>query len=285
MIHLAHPSTPWLITTSITALFAILYPLVLVEVLRRRLGAGWKYAAFGALIFFVFQVVTRIPLVALITPRVTPLLKSSLLASVIWLLVLAITAGIFEEVGRYVGYRVLMRREQKTWEKAVLYGVGHGGLESILLVGLSLIGTLISFFVLSSINLANLPVARRVPLLQQYAALAAQPGWLPLLGLWERLWTLPAHIALSVIVLQVFLRGQRRWLWWAVLAHALVDFSTVAIHLPFKGHPTAATLASEVVVFMFGVIALWVIWVLRPVGRSRDETPVIPYPLIGEQSV
>lgn len=201
MIHLAHPSTLWLITTSITALFAILYPLVLVEVLRRRLGAGWKYAAFGALIFFVFQVVTRIPLVALITPRVTPLLKSSLLASVIWLLVLAITAGMFEEIGRYVGYRVLMRREQKTWEKAVLYGVGHGGLESILLVGLSLIGTLISFFVLSSINLANLPVARRAPLLQQYAAQAAQPGWLPLLGLWERLWTLPVHIALSVIVL------------------------------------------------------------------------------------
>jgi uncharacterized membrane protein YhfC len=31
-----------------------------------------------------------------------------------WLVVLALSAGVFEEVGRYVGYRLFMRGEGKT---------------------------------------------------------------------------------------------------------------------------------------------------------------------------
>src|SRR5689334_5926286 len=41
----------------------------------------------------------------------------------------AVTAGLFEEVGRYVGYRFFMRREPKTWSKAVMFGLGHEGLD------------------------------------------------------------------------------------------------------------------------------------------------------------
>lgn len=283
MIHLAQPGIGWYVAASITALFAIFYPIVLAITLSKRLRVDAHYAGFGALIFFLFQIITRIPLVQVVGGALAPQLKSSQLVLMLWLVTLALTAGLFEEIGRYAGYRWLMRREQKTWEKAVMYGVGHGGLESILLVGLSLVGTIAISIVFLFVPLTILPAAQRAPLMQQYAALAAAPGWYPLLGLWERLWTLPVHIGLSVVVLQVFQRGRLRWLWWAVLAHAVVDFSVVAVQLPLSGHPLGVALVPEALVAVFGAIALWVIRALRPARRSEDSSPVIPYSLTGEQ--
>lgn len=283
MTHLAQPGIGWYVAASVTALFAIFYPIVLAMVLSKRLRVDAHYAGYGALIFFLFQVISRIPLVQVVGGALAPMLKSSQLAALLWLVALALTAGLFEEVGRYVGYRWLMRREQKTWEKAVLYGVGHGGLESILLVGLSLLGTILIGLALTAVPLTILPAAQRAPLIQQYAALAAVPGWYPLLGLWERLWTLPVHIGLSVVVLQVFQRGRLRWLWWAVVAHAVVDFSVVAVQLPLSGHPLLVALVPEALVAVFGAIALWVVRALRPAGRSLDEAPVLPYSLTGER--
>ena len=122
MIHLAQPCVVWFITASVAALFAIFYPIVLATTLSKRLQVDAHYAGFGALIFFLFQVISRIPLVQVVGGVLAPQLKTSRLVAMLWLVMLAFTAGLFEEVGCYVGYRWLMRREQKTWEKAVMYG-------------------------------------------------------------------------------------------------------------------------------------------------------------------
>jgi uncharacterized membrane protein YhfC len=115
-------------------LFEIALPLVLAIVARRRLGVGWRYFGYGALIFFLFQMISRVPLVQVLQTLLAPQLRESFALRAAWVTVLALTAGLFEEVGRYVGYRWLMRREEKTWSKAVMYGLGHGGLESMVLI-------------------------------------------------------------------------------------------------------------------------------------------------------
>lgn len=259
----------WLASTVVTLLFVILYPLALAIFVNRRLHVGWRYFGFGALVFFVFQVITRVPLVTALGVVLAPQLKASLPFRYTWLLILVVTAGIFEEVGRYVGYRVLMRRDEKTWRKAIMYGVGHGGLESMLLIGGSLLLTLINVLTISAIGLNGLPASSRATVIRQFATLNAEPGWLPLLGAWERLWTIPVHIALSVIVLQVFRRRNLGWLWLAILAHALVD--GVAVFIPqFLGSSVGVTLLVEGIIAVFGLIALWVIWALR--DRPQDDT-------------
>jgi len=43
-----------------------------------------------------------------------------------------------------------MHREAKTWSKGVMYGIGHGGLESMLLIGGLALATLINMQVLAS---------------------------------------------------------------------------------------------------------------------------------------
>src|SRR5512135_27806 len=91
-----------------------------------------------------------------------------------WLVILALTAGIFEEVGRYLGYRIFMRREEKTWNKGVMYGLGHGGLESAVLIGGLLLLSVINLAVYSSTNLNTLSQAKHAQIVQQVNDLNAQ---------------------------------------------------------------------------------------------------------------
>jgi uncharacterized membrane protein YhfC len=175
--------------------------------------------------------------------------------------ILALTAALFEEVGRYIGYRWLMGREEKTWSKAVMYGLGHGGLESMLLVaGLTLIGLINLLLLLSMVG--SLPADQRALVEQQLAAVRGQPDWLPLVGAWERLWSIAFQVAMSVVVLQVFRRGMV-WLGLAILAHALLDFLAVGLPLLLGLQGTPALLLPEVIVTVAGLASLWVIWALR----------------------
>ncbi|MBE3560794.1 MAG: YhfC family intramembrane metalloprotease [Ktedonobacteraceae bacterium] len=257
-----HVETVWLVSLAIAAVFCIVYPFVLAIIAGRRLQVSWRYFGWGALIFFVFQMITRVPLVLVLQNALAKQLAASPTLRLTWLVILAVTAGLFEEFGRYVAYRWLMRHEEKTWSKAVMYGIGHGGLESILLVGGLRVLTLLNIVVLTTMNLNTLPPAQHEAVVQQFAAINAQPGWFPLLGAWERLWLLPVQIGLSVIVVQVFRRGNIGWLWLAILAHAVVDFTTVEVGQVLR--PGISTsLIQEGIVLVFGLLALWVIWVLR----------------------
>jgi uncharacterized membrane protein YhfC len=280
-------SSGWLAASFTAILFELLYPLALGIVARRRLGVGWRYFGYGALIFALFQLVTRVPIVQVLQTQLAPQLQASRPLLFAWLAALSISAGVFEEVGRYVGYRWLMRRDEKTWSKAVMYGLGHGGLESMLLVaGLALLG-LVNLVVLSTLDLATLPVSetQRAQIEAQLAAVQALPDWTPLVGAWERLWTVPFHVMLSVLVVQGFRRANAgriayapAWLLLAIAVHALVNFVVLAppVALGLNGLP--ALLLPEAVVTVAGLAALWVVWRLR----EPALTPRPPLPQMGE---
>jgi uncharacterized membrane protein YhfC len=159
----------------------------------------------------------------------------------------------------------LLRREPKTWSKAVMFGLGQGGLESIVVVGGQIVLTAINTIMLSTIDVSTLPAAQRQGVLQLFAAINAEPFWLPLLAAWERLWTITLHVALAVMVVQVFRRQQIRWLLLAILFHALVDFLAGALPQAF-GHSLTITLLVEGIVCVFGLISVWIIWRLREPG-------------------
>jgi uncharacterized membrane protein YhfC len=267
----------WLVSAEIATLFVVVYPVVLAIIARRRLKVGWRYAGYGALIFFLFQMISRVPLVTWLQNLLAPALNASATLRFAWIVALALSAGLVEEIGRYVAYRWLMRREEKTWRKAIMYGIGHGGLESMLLVGGLLLLTLINVITITS-RLSTNPnafSASQLALIKhQLAAINAMPTWIPLLAAWERLWTVPVHIALSVVVLQVFRRGNIAWLWLAILAHAVVDFIAVATP-EVLGAGVQTSLLVEGIVAIFGLIGIWVIWKLRDPSEtaSSEEAP------------
>jgi len=267
------PSVGWWVAAIAATLFEILLPIALILIVRARLRVGWRYAAYGALIFFLFQIVTRVPLIQLLQYFLTPTLKSSRPLLIAFLFFAALTAGIFEEVGRYVGYRWFMKREEKTWAKGVMYGLGHGGLESAVLVGGLGIVQLINVWLLTSTQLGIVPAAQRTTAIQQLSVIAAQPGWLPLLGGWERLCGITAHVAFSLIVLQVFRRGSLRWLWLAIGLHTLLDCVTIVpqvVHLGSSGN----ALLVEGLATLFAIGAAWVIFALRDQSASTPTPPI-----------
>ena len=129
------PSFPinpaWVAALIISGLVMVL-PLLLAHVAHRRLGVRWRYVGFGAVIFFLFQFITHNPWVDMLQRLFAPQLKASEALFFAFLFVWALSNGLCEEVGRYVGYRWFMGREEKTWSKAVMYGIGHGGLETMI---------------------------------------------------------------------------------------------------------------------------------------------------------
>lgn len=265
--------TGWLVASIAAILFDILFPLALAFIFRRRSGIGWRYFLYGALIFFLFQMITRVPAVQVIQGLLGPQLQASRPLMFAWLFVLCITAGLFEEGGRYIGYRWLMGREDKTWSKAVMYGLGHGGLESILLVGgLSLL-SLVGLVALSVTPAQSLPEEQRAAIAQQLAQLNGLPDWTPLVGAYERLFTLPVQVGMSVLVLQVFRRGSLSWLWLAILAHAAVDLVAVGLPAVFSLQGMANLLVPEAAITVFGLLGLWIIWKFREPAPAPVAEP------------
>ncbi len=265
-------SGAWWVAAIAATIFEIALPIALIVIAHRRLRVGWRYAGYGALIFFAFQIITRVPLIQILQYFLLPTIKSSHLLMIAFLLFAALTAGLFEEIGRYLGYRWFMGREEKTWAKGVMYGLGHGGLESAVLVaGLSGV-TLLNVWLLTSTNLGIAPAAQRATAVSQLSALAAQPGWLPLLGGWERVCAITAHVMFSLVVLQVFRRGSLSWLWLAIGLHTLLDGVTVLIPQFVHLGPVGDPLLIEGFVTLFAIGSLWAIFALRDRPASPPTT-------------
>lgn len=255
-----HPSTARIALTIVAIVLEIALPLGLAFYTNRRLHVSWRYFGFGALIFAIFQIFTRVPVVTGLQALLGPQLVASRTLQWIWLVVLIVSSGLFEEFGRYVGYRWLMGKEQKTGSKSVMYGLGHGGIESIVLVAGGTALGLANLILLPSV-LPTLPQAQQELVRQQLAAVLAQPDWLALVGVYERLWAIAVHVALSLVVLQVFLRNNIRWLWLSVGLHALLN--SVTIISLFGLAPTLQIAVSEAWVTLLGIGALWLIRRLR----------------------
>ncbi len=266
-----HVSPALLVMAVVALIVVVVGPFIFGGVAHKQLAVGWKYFWFGALVMLVSQPLTRAPLLVWLQSTVlASLLRASIAFTWIWLVIEALSAGLFEDVGRYVGYRLLMRREPKTWAKAVMFGLGHEGLESVLLGGgQQIVLTLLSAAIFSSINLNNLPVAQRQAAIQQIAFVNALPIWSPLLVAWGRLWSFPLQAALSVMVLQVFRQHQTHWLFLAILLHTLIDFLTLALPLAF-GQNTTVELLVNGMLCVFGLLGVWIIWRLHEPGDQSS---------------
>jgi uncharacterized membrane protein YhfC len=260
----------WVAVTVLALAVEIVAPPVAGWVAGRRLGVGWRYFWFGALVFFVSQIVTRVPLVQVGQALLTDALRTSTVLQWTWLLALSYSAGLFEESGRWLGYRWLFRPEERTWRPAVMYGLGHGGLESMVLIAglgaLSLAGLLAA----SSADLSQVPPEQREAIAAQLAAVAEQPAWSPLLGAWERLSAIALHVGLSLIVLRAFRRAAWVWLLAAILCHGTVNAVAVGLIQVMGGTAnTAGLLLVELVITLMAVAVLWVGLRLR----DREDGP------------
>lgn len=213
----------------LVALFTVVLPLGLGLWFRRRTGGRWRFFLLGAVIFPLFALVLE----GSVNRAV--LLGSSLggvLTGNIWLYALygGLMAGIFEECGRYAAFR-LGRRWSRGPGDALMYGAGHGGIEAVLLVGMTMVNNILLSLAMNRGGLeaveqltGPIPESGQAAL----AALTVTPAGTYLWSGFERVTAVALHIALSVLVyIAVTRRGKWYWFPAAIGIHALVDMAAV----------------------------------------------------------
>lgn len=139
-----------------------------------------------------------------------------------------IMAGVFEECGRYIVLKYIMKKN-RTPENAVMYGIGHGGIE-ILAVILPTMITYLAVAVmfssgnvenaLSTLNITEQTADAALPSVQaaatfDYAMMA--------MNVMERLFAMLLHIGLTVIVYYGVCNAKKACLPAAILLHMLMD--------------------------------------------------------------
>lgn len=242
---------------AISAAIALFLPIAAALWWSRKTGIGWRFWGFGALVFFVSQMVLRLPWLVPLGAAVSGSIKGNLWLTAAWVGFAAITAALFEEIGRWLGYRYLLR-DEKSFRSGVMYGLGHGGIESILLVGLNVAGSLVTYILLAQGKLPQLPAEQAA---QISAVFAAQTPLTALMGGVERIFTLIFHVAFSVLVLQCFLRGERRWLFYSIAAHFFINVVGPSLN-------GISVFVAEGALFVLAVLAFMVI------VRLKDTQPV-----------
>ncbi|MCG1010369.1 YhfC family intramembrane metalloprotease [Salinicoccus sp. ID82-1] len=212
-------STGNIIIMGLVVLASLMLPFIFILVLRKRFQIQWVPILIGAATFIVFaMVLEQIAHFLVLRPGVDG--SIALLDSSPWLYVLygVLAAGIFEETGRLVAF-LLMKRKYRQIDSAVSYGVGHGGVEAIIVLGLSTFNVLIlSILVNNGSGLLNeLPAG-------VLESITGAPGYMYIIGIFERILAISLHIGLSVIVFVAVMQKGKWYLFpLAIVLHALAN--------------------------------------------------------------
>jgi uncharacterized membrane protein YhfC len=249
-----------LIMMIVNALLGIVIPVFLCWWAVKKHKANLATILIGAATFFVFALVLESLVHRLVlTGERGALIQGKVLY---YALYGGLMAGLFEETGRFLAMKFLLKKEPTTAKAGVSYGLGHGGVEMILLFGISMIST---FAMAVMINAgmtdtltAGVPAEAQEQLAAQLDQIKTASAGSFLLGLWERFSALILHVSLSILVWAAARKGGK-WLWLfpaAILLHALVDGIAVIL----AKHTGAVTV--ELVILAMAIAYAGLAWLI-----------------------
>jgi uncharacterized membrane protein YhfC len=195
----------------------------------------------GAATFTLFQILTRIPIVAVVLPKTMWFTMLSQTHPFLYALFMGGTAALFEEGGRWIVMKRFMRRKHRVAD-GIAFGVGHGGIEAVFFAG---IGTLVQLIINGASETPSLTFAGGV----------------------ERISAMTAHIAWSVMVLKSVSEKKPVWLLVAFLLHAAVDAAVVVL-----GTAGVSVLLIETVIGAFALVMLR--YIIFEYNKAKGGKPI-----------
>lgn len=256
--------SPWLIDALwAQAAFAFLFPTLLGWLVQRRLRVGWRWWFYGmrffllaylfqfggGLVFGIFSGIYKM-LAPAFHWRAIPVRTIFF-----WT---ALTAGPAEEGARYIGYR---RRATASWNEGVMYGLGHGALESMWDKTTSSIWGIVILLYFPGLHPQSAFAQGFVKgVMVHWPTLASRAAWEPLLAIVAIAGVQALHATNAVMVLQCFRRGEIGWLYYAMAFHSGADlmiFGAAAVH----------TWLGNIVSICCAILCLYILF------RLRDSEP------------
>jgi uncharacterized membrane protein YhfC len=153
-------------------------------------------------------------------------------APVVYIIYGIFMAGIFEETARFVAFKIL-KRKYAGIGTALSYGIGHGGIESALLAGVSMLIAIVASIIINTGNAEIITGRFRGEALaaintQMEALLTTAPYMFFISGI-ERMMAIAIQLSLTVVVFYSVYGNNKLWLFpLAVLLHAIIDIPAAA---------------------------------------------------------
>lgn len=240
-----------IVTTFLPILFAIIF------CMKNKGKKVLPALLLGALGFFVMQIVIRVPILAVLSQNngFSDFVNNHY---ALYCLILAITAALFEVIARYGVAKILSK--DLSFERSFAAGLGHGGIEAIIITGMTYISNLVFSFMINAnafdtivqqtsaqgIDASNL-IAVKEQLIGTNSATF-------LLGGLERIFAIVFHIGVTILV-WYFVKHKKDIIGILIclLAHFSVDFvSAFILGLPtdYLGNAISLTTA-YIIIYSF----------------------------------
>ena len=176
----------------------------------------------------------------------------------LWALVVALFPGVFEETGRLIAFKTVLRK-RKNRETSISYGIGHGCGEAMILLGITYIEYIV-FAVMINLGtfqtVIDQAAAQAPDQINTVYALAGQIASFSMaslgVALFERVFAVLFHIGASILVFYACKDKNKTWLYpLAIILHTAMDFIAA---LTLTGIWTPSTWLLEAIVAVFGIL-------------------------------
>ncbi len=258
----------------ISVVVALILPIVLAVIAVRKWHLSWIVVIAGALAFSLSQ----IPHLLLLN-GLESLLSNQLLSITtqpwfpfVTAVVVGLLAGLCEQFANWLAFK-WAKDKADSWQGALTLGLGHGGMEIILLVGLSILPTLIYMLTVQAqgIDSLGLAAADAEALKAQVAAFWATPWHLPLAIGVERILALVMQVVMAVMVWISIRKKAWYWLVAAIAFHTLIDTVAVLIN-----QYVPDVWIAEAIIFVLAAISVAILYYIKTkVVPDLPPAPVV----------
>jgi uncharacterized membrane protein YhfC len=222
-----HISNFSLVCMGISAVISIGVPVLAFLVFRKKFNAKVVPMLIGIAGFVIFALVLENSIHRIVLGKFQ--LKEIPAAYIIYGIFMA---GIFEETARLIGFSIL-RKKYGGIGTALSYGIGHGGIESVMLAGVSMILALAAGILINSGNIEIITGKLQGEVLEaisgQLDKLADTAPYMFLIGSLERIFAITIQISLTIMVYHAVYSGKMRLFPLAILLHAIIDIPAAAM--------------------------------------------------------
>ena len=263
----------------VTLFISLFLPVILLVVYglkHRKMGvvSAWFVGAAG---FFVTQIVVRVPILSILGTQQW-FMDFANNNYMLYALILGFTAGLFEVVGRYAAAKILSKNQ--SFERGFAAGLGHGGIEAMVLIGMTYVSNLLYVGMINTgafdglvEQSAALGVDTSALLLVKEQLISASPLLFYCAG-YERILTMIGHTAMSLIVFYAVWKKQDGKGILACLAmHTLLD-TGAAIIMGLDSQAAGAMELNATHGAVYGFLTVMaVIFVVMIVKIKKNWTP------------
>lgn len=225
-------STSSMVLMLLTAVLGIALPLIAAIIWCKKKHEPFTTVLIGAATFLLFAIVIEKPLQALVISLDSPVSQFVNARPVLWGIIVGLFPGVFEETGRFVAFKTVLRK-RKQRETGLSHGIGHGGFEALFILGVTYIEYFVFAIMLNQGSFVELmiepvkdtltpEVVKQITgIVEQITTFSAATMGVALA---DRLIAVLYHIGASIMVFYAVKDKKKWWLYpLSILIHTVID--------------------------------------------------------------